>query len=610
MAGFKKIYGRPLQLHLHLNTHGQVRSIWRFDQPNQEKTDDIGKFRQTLQAIQKDPNHKPILGVEVGRSGMVIRGVAPVVDENGTYLTSIEAFTDYDSPINVFRQTHQEIRGFRVFVLKEYLDIATDFKDSQKHPVVSDQFVSAFGEGSFSFSADHLRSGLNGTFISTSGNDQAVFHPVQDFSGKVIGVLALDVDVSSVVQFEKNFERIVTSLLIVLFIPVVFVLVLTISFLLTKDLFETGGKLVQTNEEIEFVALQFARMGKGLADSTMKNMTAIKETSATMEQIADQARQNAEKANTSSTLMVQVSGAIEEADHSMKSLLDSMNEIAQASEKTQKIVKEIDAIAFQTNLLALNAAVEAARAGEAGAGFAVVADEVRNLAGRSASAARNTAELIEETVKKVSNGTQLVQKTAGSFSDAVKNTAHALNLAPEIAGASREQASEIEQISQMVLEMHRSGEQSASCADQLAHSSKRLGHYVGINQDVVGDLANLIGIRRRVRYSCSDVANLSGKINGRSCRILDISMQGVRVSTGINVPGKYVEFECAADGRSFRNKAEIIRKHGNEIGLQFTSKPDSDLIMMIHTCIRGGSEHSDRPASETVTCSLDSPAGL
>ena len=63
MAGFKKIYGRPLQLHLHLNTHGQVRSIWRFDQPNQEKTDDIGKFRQTLQAIQKDPNHKPILGV-------------------------------------------------------------------------------------------------------------------------------------------------------------------------------------------------------------------------------------------------------------------------------------------------------------------------------------------------------------------------------------------------------------------------------------------------------------------------------------------------------------------------------------------------------------------
>ena len=118
MAGFKKIYGRPLQLHLHLNTHGQVRSIWRFDQPNQEKTDDIGKFRQTLQAIQKDPNHKPILGVEVGRSGMVIRGVAPVVDENGTYLTSIEAFTDYDSPINVFRQTHQEIRGFRVFVLK------------------------------------------------------------------------------------------------------------------------------------------------------------------------------------------------------------------------------------------------------------------------------------------------------------------------------------------------------------------------------------------------------------------------------------------------------------------------------------------------------------
>ncbi len=438
MEGFKKASGKPLKLHLHLNNNGQVRSIWRFDNPGQEKTDDIGKFRQTLQAIQKDPAHKPILGVEVGRSGMVIRGVAPVVDEKGTYLTSIEAFTDYDSPIIAFRQTHREIKGFRVFVLKDYLDIARDLQDRQKHPMVGDQFVSAFGEGDFSYEAEHLRSGLNGTFISKQGDDQVVFHPVKDFSDKVIGVLALDIDFSTVARFEKDFERLVIVLLLVLFIPTVFVLILAISFLLTKDMFETGGKLVHTNEEIEFVALRFARMGRELADSTMRNMASIEETSATLEQIADQARLNAEKANTSSTLMAQVSGAIEEADHSMKYLLDSMEEIAQAGEKTQKIVKEIDAIAFQTNLLALNAAVEAARAGEAGAGFAVVADEVRNLAGRSAAAAGTTAELIEETVRKVANGTHLVRKTAGSFSLVVKNTAEALQLAPEIANASRD----------------------------------------------------------------------------------------------------------------------------------------------------------------------------
>ena len=99
----------------------------------------------------------------------------------------------------------------------------------------------------------------------------------------------------------------------------------------------------------------------------------------------------------------------------MDKLTTSMGEISKASEETSKIIKTIDEIAFQTNLLALNAAVEAARAGEAGAGFAVVADEVRNLAMRAAEAAKNTANLIEGTVKKVKDGSELVGQTEKEF---------------------------------------------------------------------------------------------------------------------------------------------------------------------------------------------------
>jgi len=98
--------------------------------------------------------------------------------------------------------------------------------------------------------------------------------------------------------------------------------------------------------------------------------------------------------------MQETSKDVDSASNSMGDLTTSMVDISKASEETQKIIKTIDEIAFQTNLLALNAAVEAARAGEAGAGFAVVAEEVRNLAMRSADAAKNTADLIEDTVKR------------------------------------------------------------------------------------------------------------------------------------------------------------------------------------------------------------------
>ena len=113
-------------------------------------------------------------------------------------------------------------------------------------------------------------------------------------------------------------------------------------------------------------------------------------------------RQNADNAGQANSMMIETREVMDMANQSMTELTGAMGEISVASEETAKIIKTIDEIAFQTNLLALNAAVEAARAGEAGAGFAVVADEVRNLAIRSAEAAKNTANLIEGTVKRSS----------------------------------------------------------------------------------------------------------------------------------------------------------------------------------------------------------------
>jgi len=145
-----------------------------------------------------------------------------------------------------------------------------------------------------------------------------------------------------------------------------------------------------------------------------------------------------------------------------------MQEIFKASEDTSKIIKTIDEIAFQTNLLALNAAVEAARAGEAGAGFAVVADEVRSLAMRAAAAARDTSELIQNTVKRVQGGVSVVTTANRDFNEVVAKSHKAQELIGEITAASDEQAQGIEQINKAVAEMDKVTQQNAAAAEELA----------------------------------------------------------------------------------------------------------------------------------------------
>jgi methyl-accepting chemotaxis protein len=201
--------------------------------------------------------------------------------------------------------------------------------------------------------------------------------------------------------------------------------------------------------------------------------------------MASMTKQNAENANQANALMNKTRQIVEQANGSMAHLTASMDEISKASEATSKIVKTIDEIAFQTNLLALNAAVEAARAGEAGAGFAVVADEVRNLAMRAAEAAKNTADLIEGTVKKIKEGSEVVQKTNTEFSEVQTSSARMGELVGEISAASGEQAQGIEQISKAVSEMDKvvqtnsaNAEESASASEEMSAQAEQMKQFV------------------------------------------------------------------------------------------------------------------------------------
>jgi methyl-accepting chemotaxis protein len=204
-----------------------------------------------------------------------------------------------------------------------------------------------------------------------------------------------------------------------------------------------------------------------LSESSSRQAAALEETSASLDEMASMTRQNASNTSEANKLMVAAKQAIEKANVSMTELTKSMKEIATASEQTQKIIKNIDEIAFQTNLLALNAAVEAARAGEAGAGFAVVADEVRNLAMRATDSAKNTASLIEDIVKKVRGGETLVTITNEVFREVTASSTKVVELMGEIAAASQEQSQGIDQVNRAMGEMNQVTQQNAASAEEL-----------------------------------------------------------------------------------------------------------------------------------------------
>ena len=225
---------------------------------------------------------------------------------------------------------------------------------------------------------------------------------------------------------------------------------------------------------IAVATTEIAGGNRDLSERTEKQAGSLEETAASMEEITATVQKNADNAHHANELAVEASGVATKGGEMVSAVVDTMRNIEESSHRIVDIIGVIDGIAFQTNILALNAAVEAARAGEQGRGFAVVASEVRTLAQRSATAAREIKELINESVGRINAGTAQVSGAGDTMQDIVSAIHKVADIMDEITHANREQSVGIDEVNKAVLQMDEVTQQNAALVEQAAAAAESL----------------------------------------------------------------------------------------------------------------------------------------
>ena len=352
------------------------------------------------------------------------------------------------------------------------------------------------------------------------------YRPISDSSGKRIGMLFVGAPSAPVIALEQEFLFKMTLAAVILFLLVgaVSVFIINRKMNAVYDVTNTMSKIAggdlsladikvtgndelaelarntnqmkntmhQLMENIGLSASQVAAGAKNISDSgnmlaqgATTQAASVEQLSASIAEITNQTAQNAENAERANRLTGEANGKAEIGNKRMDEMLKAMADINDSSSSIAKIIKVIDEIAFQTNILALNAAVEAARAGQHGKGFAVVAEEVRNLAARSAKAARETTDIIEESIDKVNMGTKLANETSNALHSIKEGVGEVAVLVSEIAAASAKQNSSLQMLNQGVVQVSNVVQTNSATAEESASASVELSAQAELLKEAV-----------------------------------------------------------------------------------------------------------------------------
>lgn len=468
----------------------EYRQFWEKLNRGEFHSGEYKRYGKNGKEVWLQATYNPIIGPD-GKPFKVVKYATDVTAsklENADYLGQIEAInrsqavvqfnmdgtliSANDLFLKTMGYTLDEIQGkpHRLFV-------EPDEAESAEYR----QFWQNLNQGQFD-SGEYKRIGKGGKTVWL----QASYNPILDLNGKPFKVVKYAADITA----EKNQA---TQTLAQIFSEVSNVMNQMSSGDLTHKitgqydgiyqdcknaindtldkLSEIFSQINQSAEIINNTSKEIASGNNNLSHRAEQQAANLQETAASMEELTATVKKNADNAQEANKVAENAKTLAEKGGDVVKAAIDAMAEINASSNKIADIISVIDEIAFQTNLLALNASVEAARAGDQGRGFSVVASEVRNLAKRSATAARESKELIHNSMQKVRTGRDFVNQTGTALNDIVDSVKKVGDLISMIASASAEQSSGISQINQAVTQMDELTQQNAALAEEASAAS-------------------------------------------------------------------------------------------------------------------------------------------
>ena len=560
--------GGSLRIHFHVPPARSLLRIWKKDQ---RKSDDLTTFRDTVATISSG-NHEPITGIEIGRGGFAIRGIAPVFADNGQFVGSVEALSTYDPLVKFSISNDKEY--IAVYMNKAYLPTATRLQNPAKNPILGNQFVFISSTDKQVtdpiVTPDLLVEGQAGTQSSRIGDFFTTVSPINDFSGKQIGVMVYAYNASHlyarVKQIQSRIAILCAILLAAIIAPLFFsarsvITPINRTVLMLKDIAQGEGDLTKRLEiikrdEIGELAGWFNTfldklqgMMKKIADNTRIINHSSEEFSEIASLLSEGAGDTSARANNVSAAaeemsanLTSVAAAMEESTTNINVVATSteemsatVNEIAQNAEKARgvvdqavqkagsasnqmetlnhaamgigKVVETITEISEQVNLLALNATIEAARAGEAGKGFAVVANEIKELAKQTSAATLEIKEKIENIQGSTDGTVKGIEEISAVIHNVDEIVATIATAVEEQSAATREIASNIAQASRGVQEVNENVNQSSTVASEISSD------IAVVNERSTG----IAGHSDKVRSSAENLRQMAAGLNEIVC---------------------------------------------------------------------------------------------